>query len=263
MKWKPLVSILCIVLFLGSVFIAFKYGRNNHPTSDTVVHNYINDEDSHGDEVPENDEATEKKDDHIDRETYNELIRLHEKYRDVYAWIEVPGTKIDYPILRHETDDEYYLHHDMAGDENMYGSIFTEAINSKSFKDPNTVIYGHNMSDESMFGTLRWFEDEEFFYQNSDIIITTLEEVRCYRVIAAYRFSDDHLLKNRDMFTREGIRTYLNNIPEYVADAGGFLREDIERKEPIITLSSCATGDNTYRLLVQAVLVSVESMIES
>lgn len=246
MKWKFLILILCIGLFAGAVFIALKTERKQYSDgSDSVV------------EYTVSDEETEKD---VNRETYNELVRLHEKYKDVYAWVEVPGTKIDYPILQHESDDAFYLHHDMDGDENRYGSIYTESINSKDFKDPNTVIYGHNMRDESMFGTLKWFEDRDFFNQNTDIVITTLSDIRIYRIMAVYRFSDDHLLKNQEILTESGIKEYLNKIPDYVNKAGGFLREDIERKEPIITLSSCATGDTSYRLLVQAVLLKVEKV---
>lgn len=247
---KYFVRILCVFLLGISIFMAFNFNRGQGSSENHIIGDFIMDDSS-------DNEPTDEKKDFINSETYNELKRLHEKYSDVYAWIEVPGTKIDYPVLQHKTDDDFYLHHDMEGDKNIYGSIYTESINNKDFKDPNTVIYGHNMRDESMFGSLKWFEDKDFFDQHLDVIITTLEDVRIYRIVAEYRFTDDHLLKNQDMFTRQGITTYLKKIPEYVAESGGQMREDVERKEPIITLSSCASGDNSYRLLVQAVLERV------
>lgn len=256
MNWKHLISILCIALLAGAIYIALMHDRQQF-VMPVVVPDTIVDEPEIVDESSTPSAASETKD---HSETYKALEKLHEKYKDVYAWIEIPGTKIDYPILQHGTDDEFYLHHDMTGDESLYGAIYTEAINNKNFKDPNTVIYGHNMQDESMFGTLKWFEEADFFNQYTDVVITTLEDIRRYKIIAAYRYSDDHLLKNQDMFTREGIREYLQKIPEYVMDADGFLRDDIDKKEPIITLSSCASGDNTYRFLVQAVLVGVEKV---
>ena len=70
---------------------------------------------------------------------------------DIYAWIKVPGTVIDYPIAQSETDNTYYLNHSVEHDENKAGAIFTEDYNAKTFEDPNTVIYGHGMANGSMF----------------------------------------------------------------------------------------------------------------
>ena len=59
---------------------------------------------------------------------------------DIYAWIKVPGTVIDYPIAQSETDNSYYLNHSVEHDENKAGAIFTEDYNTKTFEDPNTCI---------------------------------------------------------------------------------------------------------------------------
>lgn len=64
---------------------------------------------------------------------------------DVYAWITVPGTDIDYPILQHASDNSYYLMHNIDGSYGYPGCIYTENMNSKDFTDNNTVIYGHNI----------------------------------------------------------------------------------------------------------------------
>ena len=77
---------------------------------------------------------------------------------DVYAWITVPGTEIDYPILQHPSDNSYYLMHNIDGSYGYPGCIYTENLNSKDFTDNNTVIYGHNMKNGSMFAQLHKFE---------------------------------------------------------------------------------------------------------
>lgn len=82
---------------------------------------------------------------------------------DIYAWIRIPDTQIDYPVLQREENDTYYLRHNSSGRYAFAGSIYTEEANSRDFKDPMTVLYGHNMRDGSMFQNLHFFEDETFF----------------------------------------------------------------------------------------------------
>lgn len=96
---------------------------------------------------------------------------LKEQNGDVYAWIRIPGTNVDYPILQHEEDNGYYLNHTIDGVEALEGSIYTENYNTKYFDDPNTVIYGHNMKNGSMFRTLHNYEDKTFFDENRVIYI--------------------------------------------------------------------------------------------
>lgn len=69
---------------------------------------------------------------------------------DVYAWITVPGTEIEYPILQHPSDNSYYFMHNIDGSYGYPGCIYTENLNSKDFADNNTVIYGHDMKNDSM-----------------------------------------------------------------------------------------------------------------
>ena len=91
---------------------------------------------------------------------------------DVYAWIWIPGTNIDYPILQSETeDDAYYLNHTIEKKEGLPGTIYTEKYNGKEFSSPVTVVYGHNMKNGSMFADLHKYEDRSFFDANPYIYI--------------------------------------------------------------------------------------------
>ena len=83
---------------------------------------------------------------------------------DVYAWIQIPGTNINYPILQSVTEaDDYYLNTTIDGKTGYPGSIYTEKYNSTSFTDPVTVIYGHNMKEGTMFADLHKYTDKTFF----------------------------------------------------------------------------------------------------
>ena len=89
---------------------------------------------------------------------------LKEKNSEVYAWIRIPDTQVDYPILQRASDDLYYLDHTIDGAEGLPGSIYTQSLNAQDFSDKNTVIYGHNMRDETMFGGLKSYMDESYLH---------------------------------------------------------------------------------------------------
>lgn len=78
---------------------------------------------------------------------------------DVIGWVEIPGLAISYPVVQ-GTDNAYYLHHLFTGEYNSSGSIFADCHNQPDFTDQNTIIYGHNMKNGSMFGTLSRYQDE-------------------------------------------------------------------------------------------------------
>lgn len=87
---------------------------------------------------------------------------LREKNGDVLGWLTVYGTEIDYPLLQGE-DNQKYLHTDAEGEYSYSGSLFLDFRNSKGFEDYNTIIHGHHMEKNMMFGDIADFEDQEFF----------------------------------------------------------------------------------------------------
>lgn len=181
---------------------------------------------------------------------------LRETNKDIYAWIYIPETNVDYPVLQSETDDEYYLMHNLDGSYGYPGCIFTQLLNSKDFTDYNTVLYGHNMKNGTMFRTLHYYQNEEFFYNNSYIYIYTENGVLVYEIFAAYNAGDEHILNTYDLRTEEGFASYLDTVKEG-AYLGGYIRADVEvtTANHIITLSTC-TDQSDERYLVQAVLIN-------
>ncbi|MEE1240105.1 MAG: class B sortase, partial [Acutalibacteraceae bacterium] len=72
-------------------------------------------------------------------ETPVDFVELKKKNPDIYAWINIPGTSVDYPVLRCEDDNSYYLNHTVDKKKSIYGSIYTENYNGADFADFNTV----------------------------------------------------------------------------------------------------------------------------
>lgn len=188
-----------------------------------------------------------------------DFTSLHEVTSpDIYAWIYIPETAVDYPVLRHPDDNSYYLNHNIDGTRGYPGCIYTEDYNTTDFTDHNTVLYGHNMKNGTMFGTLHKFEDAEFFSENQYIYVYTPDEVFVYRIFRAYEYTDIHLLAGYETATEEGFGEYLEEAMS-VRSMISNVDEDVEvtSQDRIITLSTCCSKPGR-RYLVQGLLLRVE-----
>ena len=200
------------------------------------------------------DEAEEEPEIPVDFES------LQEYNPDIYAWITIPGTQIDYPIVQRPEDNAYYLTHNTDGEESAEGAIFTEDYNSKDFTDPNTILYGHNMKNGSMFRGLHDYMDRSFFDENREVLIYTPDAVLHYEIFAAYLYDSRHLMQSFDFDDPEAFARYLDDIKE-IRDMTSFVDTSMEvsADDRIITMSTCYKGMDDRRYLVQAVLVSIET----
>lgn len=180
---------------------------------------------------------------------------------DIYAWIYIPGTEVDYPILQHPTDDSYYLNYNMNGTKGYPGCIYTERANSKDFTDFQTVVYGHNMRNDSMFASLHDLEDHSFFANCPYVYVYTGDKVLVYEIFAAYTADDSHILHTNDFTTEEGRQQYLEKTLKNSSNSGN-MREDVEvlPDSHILTLSTCVRGKSKNRFLVQAVLINEDAL---
>ena len=181
--------------------------------------------------------------------------KLHAINPDIYAWIYIPNTEVEYPIVQHPSEDEYYLNRNLDGSFGKPGCIFTQHYNHKDFLDLNTVVYGHNMKSGRMFRSIHQFEDKKFFEENPYIYVYTEDRVLIYEVFAAYLSDDSHILNTNDLTTTEGYAHYLEKV--YRESKSGNVRDDITvtAMNRILTLSTCASRSN-QRYLVQGVLLN-------
>ncbi len=188
-----------------------------------------------------------------------------EENEHIYAWLYIPETNIDYPILQHPEEPDYYLTHDTKGKKVTAGSIFTQYYNHKDFNDNVTVIYGHNMKNGSMFKTLHYYEDEQFFEENPYIYIYTETDTRVYQIFAAYEYSDAHLLLSYNMENDVTFESYLEDVREIKAGAKNHFNWElgVSSEDKILTLSTCIANKSSNRYLVQAKLVALEEVKEA
>lgn len=201
-------------------------------------------------EVPEFE--TEEMENPIDFES------LTKQYPDIYAWIRIPDTKVDYPILQHATDNEYYLNHTYDGKKRAEGSIFTDNYNSKDFSDPNTIIYGHNMKNGSMFKGLHKYRDKKYMEEHSNLYIYQEGRILHYKIFAAYIYDDRNILSSFDFSNPEIYESYLKFVLTKKDMSSNIdTTVDVTTSDKIITMSTCNNNDK-QRYLVQAVLLSIQ-----
>ena len=128
-------------------------------------------------------------------------------------------------------------------------------MNAKDFSDPVTVLYGHHMLDNSMFSTLYYFRDQQFFDTNEFFYIYTPGHILTYRIVSAHQYDERHILNSFDFSKEDVFREYLDEISNprsMLAD----VRDGIQltTEDRIVTLSTCISG-GSMRYLVQGVLI--------
>ena len=109
--------------------------------------------------------------------------------KDMAAWLQIPGTNIDYPVMWTPEDETYYLYRAFDGSENKNGCLL---LDDESCVDPlttNLIIHGHNMKSGAMFGNLTDYENQDFYKEHKNIILYTEECQRNYEIIAVLTLS--------------------------------------------------------------------------
>ena len=191
---------------------------------------------------------------------------LQETNPDIYGWLKIEDTKIDFAVVQHPDRDEYYLTHNSKGEIDLDGAIFSQATyNSKDFDDPVTVLYGHNMKAGRMFGTLRAsFTDQEFFDEHKDITIYTPEEALVYKVFAAVPYSNELIPYEHDFEDEDEYTEFFEGVFRIRNLSAKFDEENApEFGDHVLILSTCISG-TPMRFLVMATLESdLENRSES
>jgi len=182
-----------------------------------------------------------------------DLGALRDVNPDVVGWIYSPGVEINYPIVQGE-DNLFYLEHSWEKEENVSGSIFLESTNSPDLKDFRSILYGHNMRDGSMFGSLNIYLYKPNWEKDPYIYLITDEGVLRYEIYACYKAgveSDTYQLVRDDAASREKLIALTLELSELDT---GIVPQVTDR---ILTLSTCV-GNAEYRLVVHARLPMIE-----
>lgn len=195
--------------------------------------------------------------DRVSEETKKELTaqvrQLSAEHSDSVAWLYIPDTNIDYPIMQSE-DNDYYAHRATDGSYLYAGSLFMDYRCLSNFTDFNSVIYGHNMGNGTMFANIPNYENEEYFMNHSYGWLTTGDDVRLVDFFAVARTSDT-----------SGLYLAHPNFQEWddqLRNSASIYKEiGVAENNHLITLSTCTSAEGNSRTILVGKIIE-ESDVE-
>ena len=185
---------------------------------------------------------------------YNQIFDELSKINDeTVGWITVNNTKVNYPVVQH-TDNTYYLKYDFNKEKNSFGWIYMDYRNNIYNLSNNTIIWGHNLKNGMMFGTLRYATNESWYTNPDNQIITFNTKVKNmkWRIFSIYKIpvTNDYLYAN--FGDDNEFQNFLNTLRgRSIYDFG----VDVGKDDHILTLSTCG-ATSAQRLVIHAVLIN-------
>ena len=183
-------------------------------------------------------------DDGEDNPTLKDLKKLNP---DVKAWIQVPKTNIDYPVVQGQ-DDMEYINKNVYGEFELSGAIFLSCLNKDDFSDPYNLVYGHNMKNGGMFADVADFTNKEYFetHQKGKLYLTdATRKIRffaCMKVTAA-----DAKIYHPDGYRKENLKDLLDYIQ---ANAVQYRDVNVTDENSLIALSTCSEAETNGRVVL-------------
>lgn len=187
-----------------------------------------------------------------------DVTALKEENPDIFAWIHIPDTQIDYPVLQSEEADDFYESHNAYGKEDDAGAVYIELANLTSMCDFNTVLHGKTGTNENgLFADLYRFSDPYFFEEHEKVYLYLDGNVLTYEIFAAYERENTSLIRTYDFTYTAGCRQFLDDLYG-VREMNKNLREGWDDLTPyhfLITLTTQKEDNAEKQFIVVAALI--------
>lgn len=189
-----------------------------------------------------------------------DFTELQQQNTDIVAWIEVPGTVIDYPVMS-TTDNSFYLNHDETKAYSKCGAIFMDMGNPVDFSYPVTVVYGHYTPDETHFTQLHKYEDPEYFAANPELYVYLPGVEQSYEIVAALLIGDENILYNKDYTDTTTMKEFLVWLKDTKDPKANLNLDKAGPNDHYLVLSTCTQSKywSDQRYVVVARLVETIS----
>lgn len=235
--WIVIFTALGICIYSGiMIYNILNEYKEVENTNKEIINNYI-----------KNDS------DNTTNESTDELLidweSLLNTNNEIIAWIQIPGTSINYPVIQ-SNDNNKYLRRNIYGEYSYGGCIFVDSAIVSPFDTMNTIVYGHNLNNGSMFSGLKKYKDNEYALNHSIInVYLPSGTIKTYKVFSFSKVNEN----NYDIYNTavEDIGAYYNQISKYNQLA---VEENIDISNPVLTLSTCTNRNKQERYVVQAYL---------
>ena len=262
-KLEKIIIVIASFAALIAAFMIFKTARDYKAASDEYdsLRQYASEEVSATDTAEkvsdikpiELEEAEERKElkENENREDFPEMEvdfkSLKEKNPDTVGWLYVGSCGISYPIVQGE-DNDYYMHHTFEGTANSSGAIIMDYRDDKYLKDWNTFIYGHNMKNGSMFGSLKKLLKDESLYDSDPYIYVYLPGyIYRYQIFSYYKDKPD----SKMYWTADNLQEYRQYIRDALSLSVRDLGVETSEENNMITLVTCSgSGEGKMRFFV-------------
>lgn len=183
-------------------------------------------------------------DDGEDNPTLKDLKKLNP---DVKAWIQVPKTNIDYPVVQGQ-DDMEYINKNVYGEFELSGAIFLSCLNKDDFSDPYNLVYGHNMKNGGMFADVADFTNKEYFETHQKGKLYLIDATRKIRFFACMKVTAaDAKIYHPDGYRKENLKDLLDYIQ---ANAVQYRDVNVADENSLIALSTCSEAETNGRVVL-------------
>ena len=175
------------------------------------------------------------------------LEDLKKKNPDVKAWLQVPETNIDYPVVQGQ-DDMEYINKNVYGEFELSGAIFLSCLNKDDFSDPYNLIYGHNMKNGGMFADVVDFINKKYFDEHKKGKLYLTNETKKIQFFACMKVTaSDTKIYHLDGYRKENLDDLLNYIREHAVQ---YRDLNVTKEDSLIALSTCSEAETNGRVVL-------------
>ncbi len=185
-----------------------------------------------------------------------EYRNLYKTNSDLVGWLVVNGTQINYPVVQSTVYQEFYLDHNFDGENDESGAVFADARNDVFKPDDNVILYGHNMKNGSIFGTLQYYLDKSYYEKHKTMSFDTLYKRYDYQIVAVglSKITDESAdtFKYYDFLNAASEKEF-DNFKEKIKSLEVYdTGVKMKYGDKLITLSTCNSVEKNGRLFVIA-----------
>ena len=239
---KNIILIILIITFLFSAYKVVRYlveAKINKKLNNDLIDKAIT--------IIENNEESEDGENNVPFTV--DFEKLKQENNDIVGWIYSENTPINYTVVQSK-DNNYYLRRLVTGEYNTAGSLFMDYRNNPNIEDSNTIIYGHNMKNATMFGTLQKYRNQEYYDNHKIMYYFTPEKNYIVRLFAGFTESVESSLYQLGNINQKNIEQ-LYKKSNFKSDV------TVAEENKFLTLSTCAYEYDGARYIVVGIMQEI------